>query len=270
MRCPAELRLHPALAELKWSGPIEEINESVEQDTSIASRPIHITTDGIVLAGIGRWRFALLKGRSEIQCIEYPISEEEQLQFILDYHKPRLGWNSFVRIRLALTLEPSLQRRALDNMRQGGKLKGLANLPEPSRIDVRKQIAQMAAAGARNVSNVKVILQTAHTRVIDALSEGALTINRAMQLCQLPPHQQVQQFVRDSEKAVTTQVIRRCVRRNKQLSSDGDVSTILERLRLQICEQPGSVVIRASRSQRSTILLSRDLFNQLHGSDTTA
>ena len=40
---------------------------------------------------------------------------------------------------------------ALDSMSTGGKLKGLANLPEGQHIDVRKEIALVAGIGDRNV-----------------------------------------------------------------------------------------------------------------------
>jgi hypothetical protein len=123
----------------------------------------------------------LFELRHRFHCIEYPLSEDESLQFILSHHQTRCGWNAFVRIRLALTLEPSLQQRALDNMRAGGRYKGSASLPEAQHIDVRQEIAWAAGAGARNVSNVKSILEVAHPRLIEALRDNTLTINRATQ-----------------------------------------------------------------------------------------
>ena len=63
----------------------------------------------------------------------------------------------------------------------------MANLPEAQHVDVRREIARFAGVGAsgRNVSNVKKILQTAHPRLICALQDGTLTINRALQFCKL-------------------------------------------------------------------------------------
>jgi hypothetical protein len=60
----------------------------------------------------------------------------------------RRGLNDFVRIRFALTMEPHLEQKALDNMRAGGKLKGFANLPEARHIDVEKEIARIAGVRA--------------------------------------------------------------------------------------------------------------------------
>ncbi len=130
VRSPHQLRLHRALDEIDWVSEIGELNEAVRLTNSSITEPILITTNGTILAGIARWRAAVLDGRSEITCIEYPLSEDESLQFILTQHQIRCGWNAFVRIRLALKLEPYFQKRALSNMRAGGKYKGSANLPE--------------------------------------------------------------------------------------------------------------------------------------------
>ena len=137
VRSPEQLRLHHALEELGLIGVVDEINEAARLKYQPVLEPILITRNGTILAGFERWRLALFEGRREIDCIEYPLSEDESLPFILTHHRPRRGWNAFVRIRLALTLEPYLQQKALDNMRTGGKYKGWASLPDVQRIDVR-------------------------------------------------------------------------------------------------------------------------------------
>src|SRR5271163_3663421 len=130
VRSPLQLRLHRVLEQLGWTGDIDEFNEAARLSHPSVTDPILITTNGTILSGFGLWRSAVFDGRFEINCIEYPLGEDESLQFILTHHQTRCGWNDFVRIRLALALEPHFQRRAVDNMRAGGKLKGLANLPE--------------------------------------------------------------------------------------------------------------------------------------------
>jgi hypothetical protein len=142
VRPPGQLRLHRALEELDWIGVIDEFNDVARLTNPSVSEPILITTNGTILAGFGSWRSAVLDRRQEINCIEYPLSEDQSLQFILIHHQTRRGWNDFVRIRLALTLEPNLQQKAFDNMRAGGKFKGLANLPEAQHIDVRQEVAR--------------------------------------------------------------------------------------------------------------------------------
>ena len=218
-----------------------------------------ITTNGTILAGFGSWRSAVFDGRHEINCIEYPLSEDDALQFIISHHQPRRGSNAFIRIRLALKLESSFQQRALDNMRAGGKYKGLANLPEAQHIDVRQEIAHAAGVGARNVSNVKTILKNAHSRLITALLDGALTINGAMQFCKLPWAEQLEQFIRHSEDRETGKVIRQSIARHKEKKISPDVGAVLDALQQQEARQPGSVMVRVGRFQRTVILIGQDL-----------
>jgi hypothetical protein len=158
----------------------EGLNDAAGPAIHPISDPILIATDGTVLAGFGRWRLAVFEQVPEIYCIEHPLSADNSLAFILTHHQTQRGWNAFVRIRLALTLKSSLQQTALDNMRSGGKYKGLANLPEAHHVDVRQQIADMAGVCPRNVGNVETILKIAHPTMIEALVNGGLKINRAM------------------------------------------------------------------------------------------
>jgi hypothetical protein len=192
-------------------------------------------------------------------AIELSLNEEESLQFILTHHQRRTWWNDFIRIRLALTLEPHLQQRAVDNMRAGGRFKGSANLPEARYIDVREEIAQVAGVCSRNVSSVKAILKVAHPRLIGALQEGALKINRATQFCKLPRAEQLEQFIRYSEERATNKVIRRSIPPPKETITRPDAVSLLDALQRQEARQPGSVTVRIGRHKRTVILVGQDL-----------
>jgi hypothetical protein len=41
---------------------------------------------------------AVFDDRHEINCIEYSLSEEEALQFIISHHQPQSGWNKYIRV----------------------------------------------------------------------------------------------------------------------------------------------------------------------------
>jgi hypothetical protein len=251
--------LHPALEELGWTGVVDEFNDAARLKDQAVPEPILITTNGTILAGFGRWRLAVFERRHEIHCIEYPLGEDESLQFILTYHQSRRGWNDFVRICLALKLEPSVQQKALDHMRGGGKYKGSARLPDLERIDVRREVASIAGVGERNVSNVKNILQSAHPRLVAALHEGALTIHAAMKYCSLPRPDQLERFSADCEYRAVSRVIRQCVPETTSEKVLPAAATILSVLLQQEAQQPGSVVIRAGRTERTVIVVGRDL-----------
>jgi hypothetical protein len=105
---------------------------------------------------------------------------------------------------------------------------------------VRQEVADAAAVGARNVANVKTLLKLAHPRLMEALRDGTLTINGAMQLCKVPRGQQLEQFIRYSEERA------------------------IETLRQQEARHPGSVIVQVGRLQRTLILIGQDLLTEAH------
>ncbi len=252
VRSPEQLRLHRALEELGWTGVIDEFNDAARLTNPSVTECILITTNGTILAGFGHWRLAVFERKHEIRCIEYPFSQ------------PQRGWNAFIRISLALKLEPYFQQRALDNMSAGGKYKGSANLPEAQHIEVRQEIARAAGVGARNVTNVKTILEVAHPRLLEALRDGTLTINRAIQFCKLPRAEQLEQFIRYNEERATNKVIRQSIARPKEEKASPDVVTVLDALQHQEARQPGSVAVRIGRHKRTVVLIGQDLLTGPH------
>jgi len=257
--CPAErLRLHPIVEELGCL-VLDEANDAAQLNKQTVCEPILITTNGTILAGFGRWRIAMVQGSQTLHCIEYPITEKESLEFILRYHQSRCTWNAFVRICMALTLESSLQEKALQNMSAGGKYKGLADLPNAQRVDVRQEIARIAGVGARNVSNVKTILQAAHPQLIEALRDGALSINYAIHLCKLPKGKQFEQFASDREEKTISKMISRAILQPKKGEFSQNLSEVLCALQKEEERQPGSVVLRRSDLQVSVVLIGKGL-----------
>jgi hypothetical protein len=132
-------------------------------------------------------------------------------------------------------------------------------LPDLQRIEVRQEVADAAAVGARNVTSVKALLNLAHPRLIEALRDGTLTINGAMQLCKLPRGEQLEQFIGYSVERATRKVIRQSVSRPRRERTNLNLSAVLETLRQQEMRHPGSVVVRGGRLQRTLILIGRDL-----------
>ncbi len=253
-RHPDQLKLHPALQKVGWTGLVDEVNDAAQVKEQALCDPILITEDATILSGFGRWRLALLQHQDEIPCIEYPFDENQSLQFILAHHRPVRAWNPFIRTCVALTLVPHFQQRALENMRSGGKYKGSAKLPEAQVIDVRQEIAVIAGVGARNVSNVQFILAWAHPRIKDALRDSRLTINRALRLCKLPYSKQLEQFTRDTEVRNRKKIIRRAIANSEPTTASLDVLAVLRDLQQREAERPGSVLVRIG-SEQDTIIL---------------
>jgi hypothetical protein len=262
MRSPEQLHVHPALHEIGWHDAVGELNQAALSGAQfIAVEPVVTTTGGIILSGFGRWRLALFEGRTELNCIEYPFDEEQALQFMLGHHQMRRGWNPFVRIEVALKLEPSLEREALANMQAGGKYKGLANLPKALQIDVREKISELAGVCARNVGKVKEILKNAHPGLIEALRNGMLSINRAATWCRMPKHRQAEELTRHLCDRAANKVIRQSIAPSRAAGKAFDTTSLLNTLQRQEEQRPGSVEVRIGHSLRTVIVIGQDLLS---------
>jgi hypothetical protein len=104
-----------------------------------------------------------------------------------------------------------------------------------------------------------MILQFAHPRLIDALTDGRLRISRAVSLCKLPKVEQLEQFIRYSEERAITKVIRQSIARPKDEKIRPGIVALIKTIQRQETRLPGSVAIRFSRDDRTVILIVRDL-----------
>jgi hypothetical protein len=260
IRFPQQLRIHRALEEFGWMGE-DELNTSAQQTRQSVTEPIMITTNGTILAGFGRWWLAMSEDRDEVPCIEYGLNEDESLQFILTHHQIRRGWNDFVRIRLALSLESNLQQRALDNMRTGGRCKGSANLSEADRVEVRREIANAAGTGTGNVDKVKAILRSAHPNIVAALQNGSLRIHRAWKWCKFSKSQQKEEFADYEEGQIRRKILREFGDGQSRLSFDR--RQVLEALQLFETRHPGQIVVRDSSRRETVIILGQDVIEEI-------
>jgi hypothetical protein len=87
--------------------------------------------------------------------------------------------NDFIRIELALDLEPYFQEQAVLNQQAGGRGKGLSKLTEAQRVNSRKEIARVAGVSLGNVHKVKYILTHACSPLKEATRTEEISINLA-------------------------------------------------------------------------------------------
>jgi hypothetical protein len=125
-----------------------------------------------------------------LPCIEYELTEADALRWLLQRNRRSKGLTDFIRVLLALELEPLLKEKAQSNRRAGGQNKGSSNLTEAERLDVRKEIARIAGVSVGNISKVKQLTTTAHSDIIKALREKELSIHRAWLWSKLSPEEQ--------------------------------------------------------------------------------
>src|SRR5204863_5125060 len=112
-------------------------------------------------------------------CMEYELTEPESLYWLLERHRRSNGLNDFIRILLALELEPWLKNKARLNQQIGGQDKGSSKLTEAETVDVRSEIASVAGVSVGNVSKVKQLMLTLQPDLRQALLRGDISIHRA-------------------------------------------------------------------------------------------
>ena len=153
-----------------YSNPIFQIGSSAVRLTNSART---------IIDGNGRWALARRQGRTTVTCIEYDLTDEEALHWLLHRHRRVEGLNAFYRILLALDLELWFRQRARANQSVGGRIKGSSKLTEAERVDVRSEIAAAAGVSLGNVTKVKQLMITACTELQGALRNGEVSVHRA-------------------------------------------------------------------------------------------
>lgn len=144
-------------------------------------------------------------------------------------------------------------------MQRGGKYKGLATLPKAAQTHIREQIAAIAGVGGRNVGKVKEILEKGHPRIIGELVNGSISINRAHLVCRLPLGTQVEALTEGYCDKVVREIEDVLLFRQGQDAPRLGATLVMNSLKEQELQHPGSISVRISRSKRSVILVGEDL-----------
>jgi len=177
----AKLKPHPTFIKFGLSYEAGKLATLADQGASAFDDPIVISQKFDVVAGLELWHLANLGRRPEVLCLQLEMDEEESLLRLIRSHQRSVGFNEFIRILLALELEPWFRQQAKMNQVCGGRLKGSSNLTEAQLIDVRARVAKAAGVSTSNVSSVKKIVSTGIPEIITALKRRETTIHRASQ-----------------------------------------------------------------------------------------
>ena len=188
-RAPEQLRPHPVYLDVCGPMATRKTPHSPAGSTPVIA-PLLTTKDGLILDGHERWAVARHQQRRTLACIEYDLTDEAALLFMLDQHRRADRLNAFGRIVMALALEPHWRAQARQRQRQGGTEKLSSTLTKAGAIDVRATLARAAGVGAGNVTKVKQLLDTATPAMRDALRRGEISIHRAWQWRRLEPARQ--------------------------------------------------------------------------------
>lgn len=205
---PDELHPHPSYTRHSLTVHAYQLSAVAELGDLAFRDPLIITQDHIIVDGFARWTLARLQGRSALTCVEYEMSESEALENLLQRHRRSSGLNDFIRICLALELEPFLKLKGRGRQQAGGKNKGSSILTKAARLDVRKEIARIAGVSVGNVTKVKQLTTNPHSEIIKALREKELSIHRAWLWSKLSPEEQKEKLWLNQTKGGIHKTIR--------------------------------------------------------------
>jgi hypothetical protein len=187
-----ELRPHPSYSKCGLAVSASQLSALAAVDDRALEQPIATTRDGLIIDGYTRVGRARTLGRTTIQCIEYELTEEEALRWLLRMHRPSIGYNDYIRILLALELEPFLRKKARLNQQVGGRRKLLSKLTEAETMDVRREMAVEADVSVGNVTKVQQLHRKAPKEILQALRSGEISIHRAWLWSHEPPEKQLE------------------------------------------------------------------------------
>lgn len=189
-----EFRPHPSYVRHQLSVSASQLSALAALGSLAFREPIVVTRNLTIIDGYARVQLALRQGRETLSCLEYDLSEEEALRWLIQSHRPSWGLNAFSRVLLVLDLEPFLHERARANQRIGGAHKGSSNLTEAQKVDSRSELAAAAGVSTGNIRKVQQLIQSAHSVIQQALKADAISIHLAWQWRKLPAQQQLEKL----------------------------------------------------------------------------
>ena len=228
--------------------------------------PLLTTRDGLILDGHERWAGARHQPRRTLPCIEYNLTDEEALTFMLEKHRRSERMNDFCRIVMALALEHHWRERARERQRRAGEGTLSSTLTKAHTIDVRAELARAAGVGAGNVTKVKQLRETATPAVRDALRRGEVKIHRAWKWRSLPPNLQNEELDKYRNGKDITPTIRHLLRKHRA-RQDNVLS--LEQFAAQLVRPARGALANATllvaELPGPAIVVTRDLYDHLLG-----
>jgi len=262
----SELRLH-ALWE-KYHVGILGKRQPIPASPPVSSiaELVSITACGTILKGFETYLQAKRAGKLWIDCIEYPVTENEALLWILAHSSDRSGLNRFQTIVMAREATGDLRERARQNQSLGGRSKLFTNLGKVTPIHYCKEVARITGVGQVTVGKALKLRDMAIPEVLDALFANRVSIHRAWLWLQTPERQLDLLYFHLGER----QILEKADKRNRRPAKDAqvtgdyaDVPRLVAALARSSPEEGKAVLIGEANGAGKFILLSRDLRRSL-------
>ena len=256
-----QLRPHPCLTKLKIVPTAQELSRG-----ATLSEHLTITQDNYILSGHARWENARRQRCSSLPCLQFQMTVQQALLWILEKHQGSPGLNDYNRIVIALELEPWLRSCARTNQQTGGHFKASSNLTEADRLDVRAEVAKAANVSVGNVSTVKKLLERAGPDVLKALREGEVSIPRAGSWLKgsgnLTDQLSVYRNLRMLDRAINTR-LRGHLATATTIGREIECRQVASALARLSTDQETSVVVRTAKIPGQVLILSTELLESI-------
>jgi hypothetical protein len=176
LRQISSLRIHPACASRGLhSLPIPETLKALDR-----SELISVSSSGIVMKGLDLFTELSAKPDGKVKVLVHPIDDLQALEWIIRQSAPKSGYSGYARFLLTKDLfDESMRQLGRENMRLGGKYKGLSNLENLTEIRRNEEFARKAVIGVTYVGYASKLEMEASDEVKRALLTGELPIYRA-------------------------------------------------------------------------------------------
>jgi len=271
-----ELRPHPSYVRHGLSPSTAQLSALSALGEHSFREPIVITSNRLIVDGYARFELAQRQRRETVLCLEYELSEEDALHWLIQRHRPSQGQSAFNRALLALDLEPSLQETARMNQQWGGQNKGLSSLTKAQCVNVRSKIAVAAGISSGNVRKVKYIVSQARTPLKEAVRTDEISINLAEKWSHEPDAKQhenlrllrIERGIRRKARHLVAAEVARIApsNRDEQVIKLSDLVTLVSRFATTISEgkkELDSVEVKLVDGPGRVIYITGELFRTL-------
>jgi hypothetical protein len=202
----------------------------------------------------------------EIQCLVYPFDDNQALHWIIQQSEPQDGYSPYARYLLTFELlDDCITRAARENMRLGGKYKGLPNLENLSEVHHDKEIARIAKIAVGYVGYAHKLRRQASDEIKQALLTGELPIYRAFAFLhnRRSPQECLAEFRAGRTQPADVRQAIRDLRKEKEGSPRLSLDAIFRRIQRMPTEQKDQIRIGRIRTKGNLVLVSNDLIDQL-------
>lgn len=150
----------------------------------------------------------ILDGRNRLRACEVAkvrpefrdYEGDDPMSFVMSLNLARRHLNESQRAMIAARALPIFEAQAKERQREGGRGKGMANVPEPQRGTSRDHAASQTNVGARTVQHAATVLAKATPEVVAAVDRGKLAVSAAAELSKLSPDRQREVLARSDTR----------------------------------------------------------------------